>query len=51
MKGFEVKKLGKQAIIEIDVKVTRQFRLRIWAGKQLLKLAAFVMGCGIEINE
>lgn len=39
------------ALRTVRVKVERQFYIRLWLGKQLLCLAARIMGCGIEIEE
>ena len=38
--------------VTLDVHITRQteWKIRQWAGIQLLKLSAFVMGCGVRIE-
>ena len=38
--------------LHIDVKLTgvKIFRIRLFIAKQLIKLAAFILGCGIEIE-
>ncbi len=36
--------------LRIIINWTREFRLRYWLGKQLMLLAARVLGCGIEIE-
>jgi hypothetical protein len=39
--------------IEVEIRITgiRWFKFRFWLGTRLLKLAARVIGCGIEIKE
>jgi len=35
-------------VATIDVKITREFLLRVWLARQLMELAARVMGCGFQ---
>jgi hypothetical protein len=44
-----IRKLDKTTMT-VSVKLTREFWLRLWLGTRLLKLAAYVLGCRIEIN-
>ena len=48
---WKIKKLGKNVTLQVTLHFTKQFKMRIWAGQTLLKLAAWVMGCGIEITQ
>ena len=48
MKEIKIKRLNKDFTVQVRVKLTKQFLLRIWLGKQLMRLAAVVMGCSIE---
>jgi hypothetical protein len=34
----------------IDVRLTREFYLRTWLGCQLIRLAAWVLGCNVEFD-
>jgi len=36
--------------VQVDLTGVRWFAFRFWIGSQFLKLAARVMGCGIEIK-
>jgi hypothetical protein len=38
--------------IEVEIRITgiRWFKFRFWLGTRILKLAARVIGCGIEIK-
>ena len=48
---YKVKKFSKHTTMHIDVRITRQMRLRVEVAIRLLRLAAWVLGCGIVINE
>ena len=37
-------------ILKIDLKGVKSWRVRVLAGKQVLKLAAWVIGCGIRFD-
>lgn len=45
-----VNKLNKNITLIVNVKTSRQFLVRKWIAGQLIKLAARILGCGIEIN-
>jgi hypothetical protein len=47
---LKMSKLSKELKLNIRLKGVKTFRLRLWFGRQLLKLSAMVIGCGIEIN-
>ena len=40
----------EQATLTVEVRVTPEFRFRLWLGKSLLFLAARVLGCAIEFR-
>lgn len=37
--------------LEVTITVTNEFRARIWIGSQLIRFAAWIMGCGINVEE
>lgn len=39
-----------QVNISIAVELTRQLRFRLWLASHLIKWAARVLGCGIEVK-
>lgn len=41
----------KTLTIKVHVRGLRVLQIRVWAAIQLLKLASFIAGCGIEILE
>ena len=43
-------RLPNNVTMHVTIVETREFRLRTWIAKQLLRLAAWVLGCGIEVN-
>lgn len=49
---LKISELAKEAALNVEIKVTglRWFRFRLWCGRQLLKLAARVIGCNIVIE-
>lgn len=42
-------KLKKLEHLHITVRVTNQFRLRMWAGGVALHVAAWFLGCGVTV--
>lgn len=46
MKPVDVKKLDHK--FSVTIRIHRQFYIRLWIAKQLFKLGAMVLGCGIE---
>lgn len=42
--------LFRKATIVVNVTGVRTWRLRLWCGLQLFKLASLVMGCGVEVQ-
>ena len=41
---------AERCTLEVTVFVTRQFRWRIWVGKQLFRLGAAVIGCSLQFK-
>ena len=44
------KMISDSLTLEISLQGIKTFRIRLWIGKKILKLAAKVIGCGIKIN-
>lgn len=36
-------------VMMVNVKLARRVRSRLWLGVRLFRLAAWVMGCGVEV--
>lgn len=36
--------------VDVCVKITRQYRIRLWLGMTLIRLAAWVLGCNVEFE-
>jgi hypothetical protein len=47
---FTMSELAKELTLEVTITGGRVFGFRIWLGSKIIKLAALVMGCGIEIT-
>ena len=48
--GVHLPRVAKQFDLKIKVTGVRRFRVRVWLGVQVLKLAAIVMGVGFEVS-
>jgi hypothetical protein len=49
MKACDFRKLTHQTTMKVTLHMTREIKFRIFVAKQLLKLVALILGCGIEI--
>ena len=49
--SVNIRKLNKSADITITLNTTREFKIRIFIAKVLLKVTGLVLGCGIRVNE
>jgi hypothetical protein len=47
----ELRKLPSDMSLLIELHLTREFRIRKWIAVNLIKLAAIILGCGIEGKE
>ncbi len=51
---YRINKLSYPTTMQVDITVavelTRQLRFRLWLAKRLIRLAARVLGCGIEVK-
>jgi hypothetical protein len=45
-----IRKLNANCALNVRIKVTRQFKLRLKAAVFLIRLAAMLLGCGIKIQ-
>jgi len=45
-----INKLTKDLTLAVKVKVTRQFKARFIVATALIKMAALILGCSIEIE-
>ena len=48
--SFTMERLPQDIVIEVEFHLAREFKVRRWIATQLIKLAALVLGCGIEIG-
>jgi len=46
-----IRKLSKKHTVNVSVKLAKEFKIRIWVFLQLIKLSAFILGCGINIKK
>ena len=47
---LKVDSLNKDFTLEVTVRITRQMRLRMWTAVRLISLAAWVLGCDIDVE-
>jgi hypothetical protein len=45
------KHFPKGTTIIVSIHETNEWKIRKWLAKQLIRAAAFIMGCGIEIED
>ena len=50
-KTMYVRRLGKEDVLTIEVKITKEFKFRLAIAKALIWCAAYVLNCGIEIKK
>ena len=48
---IKVKHLDEKYVMKVNIKITKQFKVRMWIATQLIYLAGKILKCGIEINE
>lgn len=46
-----LKKLDNRTTLHVKVVVSKEFRLRMWCGVQLIRLASYVMGVGVDFQQ
>lgn len=51
MSEYKMRKMSHEIKLEVTLVETREWKLRKWLAKQLILLAAKVLGCGIEVVE
>ena len=51
MKMANIKKLDKSITMQITVGFTREFRYRVYVSLAFIRLAAWILGCNINVNK
>lgn len=46
-----VQSVMRNITLHVNVTGVQTWRVRMWLGLQFIKLAAFTMGCGIEVTQ
>ena len=49
--SVNIRKLNKSCTMTVTLNTTREFKIRIFIAKVLLKVTGLVLGCGIRVNE
>ena len=44
------RKLDKRHTINVTINIMREFKIRIFIAKVLIRIAGFVLGCGIKVK-
>jgi len=47
---FPISTAMNELVVKVRVTGIKVFRVRFWIGKNLFLLAAWIMGCGIEVE-
>jgi len=47
----EMSKLPQDFMLHAELHIAQRFWFRLWVAKQLICLAAWVLGCGIEVED
>ena len=47
---LKVDSLNKDFTLEVTVRITCQMRLRMWVAVRLISLAAWVLGCDVDVE-
>ena len=47
---YDFRRVPKDVTLVLEFHVTREWKVRYWIAVRLLRLAALVLGCGIEIE-
>lgn len=52
MSQFGMSELAREMTMEVEIYVTgvRWFKFKCWLGAKIMRLAARIIGCGIEIK-
>lgn len=50
MKTISINKFTKDHVLTVGVKITKQFKMRVYLGIWMIKLAAWVMGMGVKVE-
>jgi hypothetical protein len=45
-----LRRFPEEAVVEIELHITREFKARLWIGKRLIVLACRIMGCGVKFE-
>lgn len=48
---MNVSKLDEDYVLNVNINFTRRFRVRMFVAKALITAAAWVLGCGIKIEQ
>jgi hypothetical protein len=48
---YRMRKFDQTTTLVVTVRLTREFRLRMWIALQLFKLASRVLNCGFRLEE
>lgn len=46
-----IKKFDKRTTLHVKVVMSKEFRIRMWCGVQLIRLASHVMGIGVDFQQ
>jgi hypothetical protein len=46
---YPMRKLGHNVTMTITFRLTQEWKVRKWLATQLIKLAALILDCGIEV--
>lgn len=50
MKPTSIKRLDQDFTLTVDIKIARQFKIRLALARSLIVLAARILGCGLKVD-
>lgn len=45
-----IKKLDQQTVLHVKIKIAKELKVRLWIARNLIWLAAIIMGCGVNVE-
>ncbi len=48
--SMDLRKYDKDIVLNVKINITKELRIRTFIAMRLIRLAAWVLGCGIKID-
>jgi len=47
---YKMRKLNENLTLDVQIRLTREFKMRMWLARMLLNMARKVLGCGLKTD-